>query len=308
MSKSITKKPANRQKILVYGITGMTGSRVTELLRDQFKIIGPPHFQLDLTNKKMVQKNIKNMQPDQILYLAGITKVDEAEVNQKKTFLLNAEAVRYAAEQAAKLSIPFHFVSTDAVFDGRLKKRAYKEKDKTNPLSVYGKSKLAGEKITLSSSKRNSVLRTIMIYSPNYPHKKDFAKFAYESLKYGKQFSGIIDQVISPTYVDDLVYAIAEILEKRSRGIYHVASIDFTTNYEFLKKIAKAFKLDEKLITKTTFDEFFKGKPAPRQQYSRLSTIKFRKEFGVKILHTINEGINNFKKQIMKLEDQPVDI
>ncbi len=308
MSKVKAKNASERQKILVYGITGMTGARVSELLKSQFKIIGPPHFQLDLTNKKMVQKNIKDVQPDQILYLAGITKVDEAELNQKKTFILNAQAVRYTAEQAAKFNIPFHYVSTDAVFDGRLKKRAYRENDETNPISIYGKSKLVGEKITLSCSKINSVLRTIMIYSPNYPHKKDFAKFAYESLKYGKQFSGIIDQVISPTYVDDLVYSIAKILKKRSRGIYHVASVDFTTNYEFLRKIAKAFKLDEKLITKTTFEEFFKDKPAPRQQYSRLSTEKFRKEFGDKILHTINQGINNFKKQIMKLEDQPVDI
>lgn len=308
MSKVKEKNTTKRQKILVYGVTGMTGSRVSELLKNQFIIVGPPHFQLDLTNKKMVQKNIRDVQPDQILYLAGITKVDEAELDPKKTFLLNTEAVRFAAEQAAKSNIPFHFVSTDAVFNGELKKRGYKETDRTNPISVYGKSKLAGEKITLSLSKRNSVIRTIMIYSPNYPHKKDFAKFAYESLKYGKQFSGIIDQVVSPTYVDDLVYSIAAILEKRSRGIYHIASVDFTTNYQFLKKIAKVFKLNEKLITKTTFEEFFKDKPAPRQQYSRLSTEKFRKEFGEKILRTINQGIKNFKKQIIKLDDQPVDI
>lgn len=286
----------------------MTGTRAAELLRDKFKIIGPPHSHLDLTSKKSVQKNIQDVQPDQILYLAGITKVDEAEKNPKLAYLLNAEAVRYAAEKAAKLNIPFHYISTDAVFSGTLKKRAYRESDKTNPISTYGKSKLTGEEITLSLSDKNSVIRTIMIYSPNYPHKKDFAKFAYESLKYKKQFTGIIDQFVNPTYVDDLVHAISRILEKRSRGIYHIAAINFTTNYEFLKKIAKEFKFDEKLITKTTFEEFFKDKPAPRQKYSRLSTKKFTKEFGSKILHTIDEGIQAFRKQIQKLEDQPVDI
>lgn len=298
----------SRQKILVYGITGMTGTRVAELLRDKFKIIGPPHSHLDLTSKKSVNKNIEDVRPGQILYLAGITKVDDAEANKKLAYLLNAEAVKYVSEKAAKLNIPLHYISTDAVFDGRLARRAYNENDKTNPISVYGKSKLEGERITLSSSKRNSVIRTIMIYSPYFLNKKDFARFAYESLKFKKQFSGIVDQFINPTYVDDLVNGISEILQKKAKGIYHIAATDSTTNYEFLKKIAKAFRFDEKLITKTTFYEFFNNKPASRQQYSRLSTEKFRKHFGKKILHTIDEGVKTFKKQILKLEDQPVDV
>lgn len=298
----------SRQKILVYGITGMTGTRVAELLREKFKIIGPPHSHLDLTNKKSVHKNISDVQPDQILYLAGITKVDEAEKNPKLAHSLNALAVRHAAEKAAKISIPFHYISTDAVFSGTLKKRAYKESDKTNPVSVYGKSKLEGENITLSLSRKNSVIRTIMIYSPNYPHKKDFAKFAYESLKYKKRFTGIVDQFVNPTYIDDLVNGISKILEKRSKGIYHIAATNYSTNYEFLKKIAKAFKLDEKLIIKITFEEFFKDKPAPRQKYSRLSTQKFTKEFGNNVLHSIDHGIKNFSRLIKKSEDQPVDI
>jgi len=298
----------SRQTVLVYGITGMTGQRVRDLLKEKFKIVGPPHSHLDLTNRKAVQKNIEDVSPDLILYLAGITKVDEAQSNKKLAFLLNSEAVNYAAQKAAKLNIPFYYISTDAVFDGKLKNRAYTEKDKTNPISVYGKSKLAGEKAVLSLSPKNAVIRTIMIYSPYFEHKKDFARFAYESLKYKKQFSGIVNQLINPTYVDDLVNAIAAILQKRAKGIYHVAAKDFTTNYEFLNKIAKAFKFDDRLITRTTFEDFFKDKAAPRQQFSRLSTEKFRKEFGDKILHTINQGIKNFKKQIMKLDDQPVDI
>lgn len=308
MSKKTHKFDKEKQKILVYGITGMTGSRIAQLLRDKFKIIGPPHSHLDLTSKKSVQKNIEDVQPDQILYLAGITKVDDAEKNPRLAYLLNAEAVRYAAEKAAKLHIHFHYISTDAVFNGKLKNKAYKESDKTNPISVYGKSKLAGEKIVLSLSKKNSVIRTIMIYSPHFSQKKDFARFAYESLKYKKQFSGIVDQFINPTYIDDLVYAISAILEKGAKGIYHVAATDQTTNYDFVKKIANIFRFDEKLITKTTFNEFFKDKPAPRQQYSRLSSNKFKKEFGDNILHTIDQGIKSFKKQISRLEDQPVDI
>lgn len=298
----------SRQKILVYGISGMTGTRLAKLLKDQFKIIGPPHSHLDLTKKGSVLKNIKDVGPDQIIYLAGITKVDEAEQNRKLAFLLNSQIPEYIAQVAAKLNIPVIYISTDAVFDGKKKGKTYYEDDKTNPISVYGKSKLEGEKKVLWASKMNSVLRTIMIYSAYFPHRKDFARSVYESLKNKRSFSGIVDQIVNPTFVDDLVYATAAILEKRAKGIYHIAATDYTTNYGFVRKIAKAFKFDEKLITKTTFREFFKDKPAPRQQYSVLATNKFRKEFSNGILHSIDEGIALFKKQIKKLEDQPVDI
>lgn len=298
----------SRQKILVYGITGMTGTRLAELLKDKFRIIGPPHSHLDLTSKNQVLKNIKDVAPDQIIYLAGVTKVDEAQKNKQLAFLLNAQVPEYIAQIASKLGIPVNYISTDAVFNGRKKGKSYSEKDKTNPISVYGKSKLAGERAVLKSSKQNSVIRTIMIYSSYFPHRKDFARSAYEFLKNKKQFSGIVDQIVSPTFVDDLVWAIAAIIEKRPGGIYHVAATDYTTNYGFVRKLAKAFKLDEKLITKTTFKEFFKDKPAPRQQYSVLATNKFRKEFGRDILHSIDESIGIFKKQILKQDIQPVDI
>lgn len=297
-----------KQKILVYGISGMTGTRLATLLRDKFRIIGPPHSHLDLTHKREVIKNIKDVAPDQIVYLAGVTKVDDAEHNRRLAFLLNAQVPQWISKISAKLNIPVNYISTDAVFDGREKGKKYREEDKTNPISTYGKSKLAGEKVILASSKQNSVIRSIMIYSSYFPHRKDFARSAYEFLKNKREFSGIADQIVSPTFVDDLVWALTAILGKKPGGIYHIAATDSTTNYGFVKKIANAFKFDQELITKTTFEEFFKDKPAPRQQYSVLSTRKFRKEFGNNILHTIDEGIKLFKKQILKLEHQPVDI
>lgn len=308
MSKVKKEVEKKRQKILVYGITGLVGVRVHQLLGEKFKIIGPPHSYLDITNKNLVQKHIRDVKPDQILFLAGLTKVDEAQLNKNLAFLMNAEAVKYAATQAAKTGVPFHYLSTDAIFDGKLKERAYTEDDEPGPVSVYGKSKLKGEQIVLSLSKRNSVIRTSMVYSSFHANKKDFARFAYESMKYKKPISGIVDQYINPTFVDDLVYAISTILQKRARGIYHVASIGLTTNYKFLNDIARAFKFNEKLVTKVTFKEFFKDKPAPRQQYSVLSTVKFNEEFGSNILHPIKEGIQSFKEQISKLEEQPIDL
>ena len=286
----------------------MTGTRISQLLRDDFKLIAPPHSHLDLTNKKQISTHLKDVLPDQILYTAGLTKVDQAEANPKLAYLLNTYQPKFIARLASKLNIPFYYISTDAVFDGTLQKRPYTEKDKTNPVSVYGKSKLAGEKAVLSTSSNNCVLRTIMIYSSSYPHKKDFARLAHESLNRGEKFEGIEDQIINPIFVDDLVGALKALLKKRARGIYHIAATDYSTNYGFVEKIAKIFRFNKDLIRKVTFEQFFMDKSARRTRYTWIDTSKFQKEIGKNILHSINQGITLFKNQLSSIETQPIDI
>lgn len=306
MSKSKTTSP-EKQKILVYGITGLLGSRIKDLLSEKYKIIAPPHSHLNLRNIKEVEKNIKDTMPHQIVYAAGLTKVDYCQLHKKEAFDLNYKAVKSIAQEADIFKIPVHYISTDAVFDGKKVQKPYRENDKTNPISVYGKSKLAGEKAVLEASSKNSVIRTIMLYSSSFPHKKDFARLAYDSLKNGEKFVAIEDQVINPTLVDDLVYSIDKILEKKAKGIYHVAATTYTTNYGFAQKIAKAFGFNKNLIVKEKFNVFFKDKPAPRAKFCWLDTTKFKKEFGNNILHNLDESIEIFKKQIEKIGASPLD-
>ena len=298
----------SKAKILVYGITGMTGSRIGQLLRNDFKIIAPPHSYLDLTNKKQVVSHLKDVLPDQIVYAAGLTKVDQAEANPKLAYTLNTYQPKFIAEQASKLNIPFYYISTDAVFDGTLKKRAYTEKDKPSPVSVYGNSKLKGEQAVLSTSPKNCVIRTIMIYCSTYPHKKDFARLAHESLSHGEKFEGISDQIINPTFIDDLIWALKSLLKKRAKGIYHVAATDYSSNYGFVEKIAKVFNFNKDLIKKVSFEQFFKDKPARRTQYAWIDTSKFQKEISGNILHTVSQGVSLFKNQLKNIETPPVDI
>lgn len=300
--------PVIRQKILVYGVTGLLGSRIKDLLSEKFKIIAPPHSHLNLKDLKKVKEGITDIMPDQIVYAAGLTKVDYCQLHKKEAFDLNYKVVKNIAQKAAQLGIPLHYVSTDAVFDGKNKKRPYNENDRTNPLSIYGKSKLAGESATLEASSKNSVIRTIMLYSSSFPLKKDFARLAYESLKNNEKFIAIEDQVINPTLVDDFVWALAVLLGKRANGIYHVAATTYTTNFGFVEKIAKAFKFDKNLIVGEKFDKFFKDKPAPRTKFCWLDTAKFQKEFGKDIIHTLDENIAIFRKQIKKSQSLPIDI
>lgn len=302
------KEKNSREKILVYGVTGLVGSKIWDLLHNKFKIIAPPHRQLDIFNKRLVSSHLEDVSPDQIIYAAGITKVDEAQSNPKKAFYLNEEIVTFIVKRAAKRKIPFHYLSTDAVFDGIKTRAPYKEGDKTNPISVYGKSKLLGEIATLSASSNNTVIRSEMIYTSYFLSKKDFARVAYESLKKKEQFEGIIDQVITPTFVDDLVKSLSLILQKKAKGIYHVASIDSTTNYGFLLKLANIFNFDKDLISKVHFDEFFAGKVAKRAKYCWLDTSKFQRDFKNHPLKSINKSLHEFKKQMEKVPSFPVDI
>lgn len=295
-------------KVIVYGVTGMTGSRIHYLLKKRFKLIVLPHTHLDLTNKKAVHEHIDEVLPNYVIYAAGLTKVDIAQNNPKLAYSLNYQAALDICRKSAKKNIPVIYISTDAVFDGGKSKNPYSEKDRTNPISVYGKSKLAGEKAVLKSSGNNVIVRSIMTYCANYPHKMDFARLAYKTLKSGERFTGITDQIINPTFLDDLVFAVAEIIENRKIGIYHVAALDYTSNYGFVEKIAKVFNFDRELIDKVTFDEFFNDKPAPRTKYCWLSTAKFQKHFRKKILHSLDEGLAIFKKQIAGIEPEPISL
>lgn len=295
-------------KILLYGATGMLGTRFRELAGDKFKIVGPPHSHLDLFNKRDVVNNLKDVMPDKVVYVAGITRIDYAQQNPKETFKLNHEVIDFISKECAKLNIPVYYISTDAVFDGIQSSRPFKETDKPKSISTYGKSKLAGERSVLGASPKNAVIRTIMIYSGNFPHRKDFARAAYESLKNKIPFAGIVDQTVNPTFVDDIVKATFVLLRNNAHGIYHVAATDHLTNFEFVKKIARAFNFNEKYILKTTFAEFFGGRIAPRAQYSALDSSKFRKQFGEGLLKSTNKEIAEFKKQINGLVSSPIDV
>ncbi len=285
-------------KLLLLGGTGLVGSRIVYLLSNQFKLVYPTTSQLDVTSQNQVKQAVLEMKPDLILYAAGFTNVDLAEEKRAECFLLNVKAVEFFVKETAKLNIPFYYLSTDYVFDGT-KDRPYTEEDLPNPVdSVYAKSKREGELITLSSSDINSVVRLIMPFSAVHKLKMDIARLVLDRLKKEEKVFGIVDQKINPIFVDDLVYALAKILQNKAGGVYHLAALNFTTPFDFMREIAKQFNLPQSLIEKITFEEFNKGRPAKRPQHTWLDTSKFRREFGEGTLHEVEEEIKLFKSQI----------
>lgn len=288
-----------KSNLLLVGGTGLVGSRVVDLLNDQFDLIYPTAEQLDVTKQEQVKKAILEIKPDLILYAVGFTNVDLAERLKEECYLLNVKSVEFFVTESARLNIPLYYLSTDYVFDGTQEDRSYTEEDIPNPVeAVYAKSKRAGELVALNGSNINGIVRLIMPFSAVHSAKLDIARLVLDKLKKGQKISAVADQKINPVFVDDLVYALEKILQERVSGIYHVAATNFTTPYDFMVEIAKQFSLPKDLILETTFEQFNKRRPAKRAQHTWLDTKKFRNQFGEGILHTIEEEIRLFRSQI----------
>lgn len=286
------------KKILLFGGSGLVGSGIKQLLSDRYQIKAPAHAEVDVTKRDHVIKIIEQIHPDNIIYAVGLTSVDKAEQEPELAYLLNAKAPALVAKEAASFGIPLLYFSSNAVFDGTKSSEAYKEIDKPNPKSIYGKSKLLGEEFILANSSKNCVVRIIMPYSSVTAKRKNFAILALEALEKGEEFYGIIDQIINPIYIDDLAEAIYMLVETNTSGLYHLGAEDYVTNFEFIKKLANRFNIDEKLVKEVSFEEFFRGKKAPRTKFCWLDTSKFQKTFGRGILQSIEDNIRIFKRDL----------
>lgn len=287
----------NSNKILILGGSGLLGSNLKKQFKN-YKVFAPSHKDLDLVNIKNVESFISKHNPKFIIYAAGVARIDEAEDNKKKTGLLNYLVPKKLSKFSSKKKIPFIYISTDAVFDGYKNKYKFRETDKPKPKSTYGKSKLLGENAVLNASKENCVLRLITLYGNS--DKPNFALMMIGKLKNSKEFGGLVDQIRNPILVDIAAEGIKFAVEQNLNGIYHLGSLDYESNYEFLVKVAKKFNLDKNLIKKNTFGNFIKGKKGHRKKKSVLICDKFVKASKGKILKTAHESIEIFYKS-MKL-------
>lgn len=290
------------KKILLFGGSGLVGSKFISLNKDAFEIFAPAVSEVDILNKDQIEKIVGQKNPDFIINFAAYTNVEEAE-NQKDDksgicFQVNAIGAKNVAEVAKSFNKHLVFISTEYVFDGTKENAPYTEEDTPSPLNWYGQTKLAGEESVLGIGGKSVIMRISMPFSAYYESKKDAARFFLEQLKSGNSVKAIEDQRITPTLVNDIANALKVILENQVLGIYHICSTDSVTPLEFAKTIAETFHLDYSLISSVSLDQFNKSKKAKLLKNSSLNPAKFEKEFGDQILHTVEEGLQIFKNQI----------
>lgn len=284
-------------KIILFGSTGMVGSRIVELLSDTLEIVKPSRSEVDLNKDYHIEKFLDKNNADYIVYAAGVTRQDQAEEEKDLALRLNATVPNVIANAASKNSIPLIYFSTDAVFDGNKSDSPYREDDLISPVNYYGLTKAYGEESVLATSSRNLVIRLISVYSGSYERKIDFARRALVTLLKNEHYEGITDLFFNPTYCDDAVNSLNCAIAKKASGIFHTGSYDAISNYEFMVLLAESFSIKKNLVKPVTFKNFFANSKAQRGQFTWLDTSKARRLFGENVISTNAFNLSRFREE-----------
>ena len=305
-------------KILATGLTGLVGSRFTELLSDFYEFEGVSRKTgVDITDKSSVAQKITSSDAEIVLHLAAKTDVDGCEedeetddkflklknpedqewIKRKTAWVMNVFGTQNIVEACKKNNKKLIYVSTDFVFDGNKSLgEGYTEDDVQNPLNWYGESKYEGEKIVMNSGLDCIIARLAYPYRANFDNKNDFFRIILQKLKEGQKLNMVTDHVMTPTFVDDFVYAIDSLIKTKSRGIFHTVGNQFISPFEAAILIAKKFNLDDGLITQTSRAQYFKDK-AQRPFFLGLKNDKIEK-MGIK-MKTFEDGLEEIKNQLI---------
>ena len=266
------------KKILVTGANGQLGQCLQKISSqfEEFEFIFTDSETLDITIKEEVNDFFWQNAPDFCINAAAYTAVDLAETDIEKAFLVNADGAENLAEACAENNAQFIHVSTDYVFDGE-NNLAYTEEDFTNPLGVYGASKLAGDELALEVNPCSVILRTSWVYSE---FGKNFVKTMLNLFATKEELSIVADQFGQPTNANDLAEAIMKIIksEKITPGIFNFSNLGRISWFDFAEKIAE---LSEAKIKLNAIETSQYPTPAKRPKNSVLDLDKISKTYAV---------------------------
>lgn len=252
-------------KLLVTGAGGMLGLdvvRAAELAGHD--VLALERAQLDVTDAAAVGDVVTAIRPDVVVNCAAWTDVDAAEAAETEALIINGDAAANVAGAAAGAGAAVVYLSTDYVFDGTLV-RPYVESDATNPLSAYGRTKLAGERATAAANERHFVVRTSWLYGIGGRNFVD----TMLSLAPGGEVSVVADQVGSPTYTAQLAHGLLRLAASEAYGVHHLAAAGHCSWFEFAQAIFEAAAVDCD-VRPTTTAEF--ARAAQRPAWSALAS------------------------------------
>jgi dTDP-4-dehydrorhamnose reductase len=275
-------------KILLTGKTGQVGGELNNILKDIGELIAVGREHLDLSKITSIEPAILDIQPDIIINAAAYTAVDKAEEVPELAMTINGIAPGVLAKAAKKIGASLIHYSTDYVFDGR-SDTPYREEDITCPLSIYGESKLAGEKSIAEAGIPYLILRTSWVYSLQ---GKSFLRTIKKLAEEKDTLRIVDDQIGAPTWAGSIALATRKILQQYLRdgsdpslsGIFHLTCQGKSSWYDFAKEILNISSASQntQLLPIPTSDY---PTPATRPLYSLLSNDKLEKVFGFKMPH-----------------------
>ena len=266
--------------ILITGCNGQLGNEMQLLEKEnpQHQYFNTDVAQLDITNPEAIEEFVSNNAIDIIVNCAAFTAVDKAESSQELCHLLNAKAPEYLAAAVAKRGGYLVQVSTDYVFDGT-NHTPYTEDEATCPNSVYGSTKLEGEKLAMAACANTMIIRTAWLYSTfGNNFVKTMIRLGHEKPELGV----IFDQIGTPTYAGDLAAAImAAINHGIVPGIYHFSNEGVISWYDFTKAIHRIAGITSCHVKPLHTAEY--PTPAARPHYSVLDKTKIKQTYGIEI-------------------------
>src|SRR4051812_43670329 len=288
---------------IVLGANGLVGSRIAARLADAGEEVvavgrgprrltaGVEYVQVDLLgDPAAVPALIARVRPQGVINAAAMTDVDACERNPDEARALNAHAVELAAEAAARASARFTSLSTDYVFDGA--RGSYAEEDAPNPLSVYARTKRAGEEAALSIARDVAVCRVAVVYSGRAGAKTTFAASAVDALRAGTPVKAFTDQVVSPTLADNAAEMVIGVHRSREQGLFHCAGATEISRIDFCRAIARKLGADESLIVPVLLADL--KLPAPRPLKCGLRVDKVRRLLGASLPLPLDAALDRF--------------
>lgn len=290
-------------RLLITGASGLLGLNLSLLAHNLgYDVVGVVNSHplqsvpfntetVDLLDTHNALVMMKDLKPDAIIHCAAIANLHDAEKRPDLTQNLNVEVPGMIAEAAFAWGLPFLHISTDAIFDGR--QGSYVETDPPNPLSVYARSKLAGERL-VQEANHNALIARVVFYGWSLSGNRSLSEFFYNHLRNGVPHKGFIDTLFSPLYVEDLGEVLIEMLEKELKGVYHVVSPEHLSKYEFGVRIAKKFGFDPDLIEPVKMSKI--KREAPRSLNLVLDPGKVQKDLGHQ-LPSVDSGIDRLYRR-----------
>jgi dTDP-4-dehydrorhamnose reductase len=293
------------QKIIGTGLSGLVGTRIVELLKNKFEFVD---FSLDSGVNILDQQNLAaafelNKDAIAVLHMAAFTDTNAAwEQRGDKEgicYQLNVDGTQNILNLAQKYNQQLIYISTDFIFDGT-KTIPYLETDTPTPIEWYGETKYLGEKLITDSGYTNyNISRITYPYRAKFDIKPDIVRKILAKLQNNEPIKMFSDQICTYTFIDDIAQALGYFLENKINGIYHLVGSSSHSPYEMCLEIAKAFNLNQDLISASSLDEFIKSQPVGSRPWQKTLITSNQKATSLGLtFKTLKEGLEEIKKQL----------
>ena len=273
-------------RVVILGAGGMLGADLVTVFSENHEVFAIGRAECDVTHLSDVTLLAMAVRPEVIINAAAFTRVDACEREAERAYLVNAVGARNAAVAAGAAGAAVVHFSSDYIFDGE-KGRPYDEFDRPNPLSVYGRSKLAGEVWVRQVCAAHFIVRTQWLWGKGGPN---FVETILRQARKGEELRVVDDQVGSPTFTADVAAAVARLVEEPRFGTYHLTNSGTCTWHGFAQAIVAAAGLDNPVRAITTAEA---GRPAPRPRFAALENLCWRLE-GLPSLRPYQEALTDY--------------